>query len=1064
MTDHPTPSASGRDPRSQAVVAVLVCHNGEQYLPRTLAALAALKPAPAHVIAVDTGSADGTAALLAEATNPASGPVDGGPVNSVITLPSETGFAEAVHAGVEAAPDSEWLWILHDDCAPEADTLGVLLRCADEQSSVAVWGPKVLGWDEPRRLLEIGVSISQSGRRYTGLETGEQDQGQYDGQHDVLAVGSAGLLARREVWSDLGGFERSLHFFREDVDFGWRVNLAGHRVVVATDAVVHHAESMARGRRTVQSASSHRAVAVFDPHSHDRASALFTLLANARSSTWLLRWLWLLLQTLLRALGFVLGKAPREAAAEMAAVATVFLRPGRILHVRRSRRRWRTVPQRSLRSFFPPRGQQLRHTFETLAGSLTIESDVQVGAAAGSALESGPVEDDLDSFVSSGSGRLRRLLRRPGVLLFGGLLFVQLVAWRGLYRSGVLHGGALLPMPKGASDVWQAYGAAWHPVTLGSDTMSHPSTAVLGVLSTLLLGHASWVVPVVLVVGPATAGVLAYQVTKSFGLSRRLRLGLGVAYALNPVTVAAVAQGRWTTVLVQVLLPLAGVAVVRGLGIARSGSTPSGGTQSGSTPSGVGGPETSGRATAVAVLLLSVIVGLAPTMLVPLVVFSLAAAVSLKGRRRLLAASMLLGPLVVLAPWWQVAWNDPAALLLEPGVRMTLDTEPPWHAAFFDPGGWWSLPWWVGIGLTLAVLASALRVIEAAPVRFALAVFGAALAWALVLESITVTPDNSATEVDPWSGSVLMLGLAAALVAVAVAARGAGSRLSRAAFTWRQPALAVVAALAVAGPMVWVVAWLAHGASGPLDRGSANPLPAFVRAQSVLPEQIRTLVLEPAQGRLAYTLLRSRGAQWGDVETAPSTKDMDSLSAVVSDLASGRGSAPVDELTDRAVQYILAVAPVDEDLEVALDSAPGLLRIANPGDSSLWQLQEETGRVRLSASNGRREVLPSEVLDDPGTAAVQVDAADSDRVLELAELADEGWSATAVTGTESHELPVAATSDWAQRFIVGSTQVEVTMSVQDRLRQWLVWGQLAVVALLVLVALPGRSRRDEEAV
>ena len=183
---------------------------------------------------------------------------------SVVTMPSETGFAEAVHAGVEAAPDSDWLWFLHDDCAPEVDALGVLLRAAEDQASVAVWGPKVLGWDEPRRLLEIGVSISQSGRRYTGLESGEQDQGQYDGQRDVLAVGSAGLLSLREVWSDLGGFERSLHFFREDVDFGWRVNLAGHRVVVATDAVVHHAESMARGRRTVQSASGSSGSGGFD--------------------------------------------------------------------------------------------------------------------------------------------------------------------------------------------------------------------------------------------------------------------------------------------------------------------------------------------------------------------------------------------------------------------------------------------------------------------------------------------------------------------------------------------------------------------------------------------------------------------------------------------------------------------------------------------------------------------------------------------------------------------------------------------------------------------------------
>ena len=349
----------------------------------------------------------------------------------MVTLPADTGFAAAVHAGVESAPASGWLWVLHDDSAPDPDALGVLLRNAADQPSVAVWGPKVLGWDEPRRLLEVGVTISRSGRRHTGLERGEQDQGQYDGQRDTLAVGSAGLLVRRAVWSDLGGFDRAMPFFREDVDLGWRANLAGHRVAVATDAVVHHAEAMARGRR---------AAAPADPHAVDRASALHTLLANGRGSTLPLRWLWLLVQTLVRALGYFLGKAPREAAAEMSAVGTVLLRPGRIRAARRARRRWRVVPARSIRALFPPPGQQVRHTLETLAGSLSVETDVAT-------------QHDLG--VRTGRGRPRLVRgRRDRDGSAGGcaalascssraLLAVQLIAWRGLYRDGVLHGGAL---------------------------------------------------------------------------------------------------------------------------------------------------------------------------------------------------------------------------------------------------------------------------------------------------------------------------------------------------------------------------------------------------------------------------------------------------------------------------------------------------------------------------------------------------------------------------------------------------------------------------------------------
>jgi hypothetical protein len=343
-------------------------------------------------------------------------------------------------------------------------------------------------------------------------------------------------------------------------------------------------------------------------------------------------------------------------------------------------------------------------------------------------------------------------------------------------------------------------------------------------------------------------------------------------------------------------------------------------------------------------------------------------------------------------------------------------------------------------------------------------VLGVTLAWALVLESVVVTPTTSVQRVAPWSGAVLVVAVAAALVATAVAARGSRARFSRATFTWRQPLFAAVAVLAIVSPVVWGVTWLGRGATDPLDRGSANPLPAFVRAQSALPEQIRTLVLEPADGRLAYTVLRSRDARWGDVETAPPVDLLDSMDDVVSDLASGRGFAPVDELVDRGVQYVLAVPPVDSDLEVALDSAPGLLRIANPGDASLWRVELDAGRVSVRGADGERTILASAVPDDPVAAEVEVAAADTDRVLELAELSDEGWQATETTADQSRELPARAVSDWAQRFVVGAAPADVTIGVYDPVRQWLVWGQLLAVVVLVLVALPGRARTNEEAV
>ena len=48
----------------------------------------------------------------------------------------------------------------------------------------------------------------------------------------VLAVNTAGMLVRRSVLDDLGGFDDQLPVFGNDIDFGWRAAAAGHRTIV----------------------------------------------------------------------------------------------------------------------------------------------------------------------------------------------------------------------------------------------------------------------------------------------------------------------------------------------------------------------------------------------------------------------------------------------------------------------------------------------------------------------------------------------------------------------------------------------------------------------------------------------------------------------------------------------------------------------------------------------------------------------------------------------------------------------------------------------------------------
>ena len=251
--------------------------------------------------------------------------------------------------------DCEWVWILHDDANPEPDALAALLAAAEEHPDADVLGPKLREWPSLKRLLELGVTISGTGRRETGLERGEYDQGQHDEVRTVLAVNTAGMLVRRRVLEELGGFDDQLPIFGNDVDFGWRAAAAGHRTLIVPQAVVFHAEAAHRGIRRTPLTGRHT-------HYQERRAALYTLLANSRARLLPFQLLRLGVGTILRMVGFLLVRSVGEALDELAALVSLYSRPREILrgpprppapaggHARR-----RPPPARAALAALPPR-------------------------------------------------------------------------------------------------------------------------------------------------------------------------------------------------------------------------------------------------------------------------------------------------------------------------------------------------------------------------------------------------------------------------------------------------------------------------------------------------------------------------------------------------------------------------------------------------------------------------------------------------------------------------------------------------------------------------------------
>ncbi|MCG8917866.1 glycosyltransferase family 2 protein, partial [Actinokineospora sp. PR83] len=317
--------------RTAPVLAVLVCHDGAEWLRVALSALRHSTPRPRHVIAVDTGSTDATAEMLAAAATGDDKVLDG-----VLTLDRDTGFPTAVHAAVDHAVErwgdpGGWVWLLHDDSAADPDCLATLLLAAELSPSAAVLGPLAVDWHDPRLVVEAGLSTDASGHRQTGIgpseldwdrlargrgRTGDDDR-RFGQSTEVLAVSSAGMLLRRDVWDALGGFDRALPLLREDLDFGWRVNRSGRVVLCVPAARLRHARGIAAGHRGLD---AHPAALGPSPRAVDRGHGMRTFLVNCSAVSFALGIPRLAALCLLRALGFAAQRRGADARAELSAL------------------------------------------------------------------------------------------------------------------------------------------------------------------------------------------------------------------------------------------------------------------------------------------------------------------------------------------------------------------------------------------------------------------------------------------------------------------------------------------------------------------------------------------------------------------------------------------------------------------------------------------------------------------------------------------------------------------------------------------------------------------------
>ncbi|MDQ0733998.1 hypothetical protein QFZ50_000461 [Arthrobacter agilis] len=1032
----------------------------------------------------------------------------------MVGAPARAGFGTAVRTAVGEIPGrgasddaDDWLWLLHDDSAPEPDALAELLLAVERAPSVTVAGTKQVAWDDRRALVDVGLSISRWAERLTLIDIDEHDQGQYDARSDVFAVNSAGMLVRRDVWDALDGFDPAFHGVGDDVDLCWRNRLAGNRVVVVPAAVIRHATA--------------RPHPVSTPHAA-RAAEVYLRLKHA--AAWKVPFLAVgaVLGGLGRLLLGLLAKDPAHGTGQLLGSVAGVCRPLQLWRSRRAAARTRQLPRSIVRSLVTSRREVWSHRRSV------VDAFTSRGAQPGSDGLQGteeyiPSGDSNDDFVALATPA-RLWVGAGAVLTVVVLLAAALTGLHRLVGAGALAGGALLPAAETPEEIWANATTWWTGLGTGFAGHGSPFSFVLWLLSLVGFGSANTMIVVTVVCALPLAGLSAWIAAGALTRSRGLRLWAAFFWGAAPALQVALGSGRLGALLAHVLLPLALLGVIRAVGAALPART---------LPEGVITPGIKGTrswtAGASAGLVLAIVTACAPSLLVP-VVGGLVLALVLGGRRARTLWWSLLPVVALYLPYALSAVRSPRGILGDPGVPTPFPPAAPWQHLLgfpvsFDPllppdaagflgTGPWSLVAAVLIGGPVVVLAAVALFSRAGGGRIArrlwpLAVLALALAAVAPVLPVAL---GSASLVPVFPGpfvSVVALCLLAAALSglpgddgTAPVARPRAGRRSLGIIggavlavgpllslgLWVAPEVAGAPAV-VAEPVVIPGAPLQEAPdAGPGTTGfgtavgiepvAERPLPATAADRGNGPDRTRTLVItvdddDAVTASLMHgsgttldalnPLYAARTLQGGD---APA-EDGDSartLRTTVAVIVGATGADPRNDLRDLGVGFVVLQqsGTAGDFLSGRIDSVPGLTAVGDTDAGRLWRVApatlddgtedagDRTARVRVVDADGRTEaILSSSAVLASGTVPPGADG----RRLVLAEEADAGWQAS----LDGEQLD-ASSDGWQQAFDLPAGGGDVTVSYVGPFHPWAEAVQAVLLGLTLLLAIPLPSR------
>jgi len=202
------------------VSVIIVNYNGKNHLEKCLESLMKVDYEKYEVILVDNNSTDDSIEFVKNVY----------PSVIIIKLEKNYGFAEPNNIGAKNAK-GELLLFLNNDTVVNPNFIREMIKVINLDSKIAICQSLLL---KPNGEVESsGDFIDILGRAFMSKEKVTEVK-------EILSARGACMMVRKNIFWELGGFDKNFFASFEDIDLSWRAWIWGYKIVLVPNSIVYH--------------------------------------------------------------------------------------------------------------------------------------------------------------------------------------------------------------------------------------------------------------------------------------------------------------------------------------------------------------------------------------------------------------------------------------------------------------------------------------------------------------------------------------------------------------------------------------------------------------------------------------------------------------------------------------------------------------------------------------------------------------------------------------------------------------------------------------------------------